>query len=94
MCNIKEIHLEHFCTLFMANLLFLLDLLLNEISVIFSALMLPNEMSEYTENISTLIFFIHLLVLSYEPGKVSRTAMAHPVCDRLFRGMLEAKILS
>ena len=52
--------------------------------VIFSDLMdllLPTEMSGYTENISTLIFLIHLLVLSYEPGKVSRTAMTHPnVC--------------
>ena len=86
-CNIKEIHSCQICYS-------CLDLLLNEISVIFSDLLLPNEMSGYTENISTLIFFIHLLVLSYEPGKVSRTAMAHPVCDRLFRGMLEAKILS
>ena len=76
MFNIKVIHFEHFLTLSMLNLLFLLDMLLN-VSVIFSDLMLPNEMSGYTENISTLIFFIHLLVLSsylkapaytYEPG--------------------------
>ena len=56
----------------MLNLLFLLYLLLNEISVIFSDLMLPNEMSGYTENISTLIFVILILFLSYKSVKVYR----------------------
>ena len=36
-------------------------------------------MSGYTENISTPIFFVHILFLSYEPVKVYRTDMDDPV---------------
>ena len=63
----------------MLNLLFLLYLLLIEISVIFSDLMLPNEMAGYTENKSTLIFIILILFLSYKSVKVYRNNMDHPV---------------
>ena len=49
-------------------------------SVIFSDFLLPNEMPWYTEHISTTIFFICVLFLSYQPVKVSRNNMAHPVC--------------
>ena len=67
----------------MLNLLFLLCLLLEEISVIFSDLMLPNEMSGYTEGIYTLIVFMLLSFLSYEPVKVYRNNMDHPVLHNL-----------
>ena len=63
----------------MLNLLFLLCLLLEEISVIFSDLMLPNEMSGYTEGIYTFIVSMLLLFLSYKPVKVYRNNMDHPV---------------
>ena len=68
-----------FSSIFLLLLLFLLFLLWNEISVIFSDFLLSNEMSGYTENISTIIFFMHILLLSYEPVKVYRIDLDHPV---------------
>ena len=72
--------LNIFCSLFLLLLLFLLFLLWNEMSVIFSDFLLSNEMPWYTENISTTIFFIRVLFLSYELVKVYRNNMDHPVC--------------
>ena len=68
--NKQEIILKILCNSNMIFLVFLLFLLKNEMSVIFSILMLSNEMSGHTENIFSMIFFVHLIVLSYEPGKV------------------------
>ena len=48
-------------------------------SVIFSDFLLPNEMSGYTKNISTTIFIVHILFLSYELVKVLRIDVVHPV---------------
>ena len=48
-------------------------------SVIFSDFFLSNEISGYTENKSTAIFFVHALFLSYKPVKVYRIDMDHPV---------------
>ena len=45
----------------------------------FSDFLLSNEMSLYMENISTTIFFVHVLFLSYEQFKVYRNNMDHPV---------------
>ena len=53
-------------------------------SVIFSDFLLPNEMPWYTEHISTTIFFICVLFLSYQPVKVSRNNMDHPVYRVVF----------
>ena len=75
----NESILNIFSSVFLLLLLFLLFLLWNEISVIFSDFLLSNEKSGYTENISTIIFFIHILLLSYEPVKVYRIDMEHPV---------------
>ena len=45
----------------------------------FSDFLLSNEMSGYPENKSTIIFFIHILLLSYEPDKIRQNNMDHPV---------------
>ena len=42
-------------------------------------LLVLDEMSLYTENKSTTIFFIHALLLSYKLVKVYRNDMDHPV---------------
>ena len=47
--------------------------------VIFSNFLVSNEKSGYTENISTIIFLIHISLLSYQPVKVYRIDMDHPV---------------
>ena len=47
--------------------------------VIFSDFLISNEMSGYIENISTTIFIVHELFLSYKLFKVYRNNMDHPV---------------
>ena len=45
----------------------------------FSDFLLSNEMSGYPENKSTIIFFVSILLLSYEPDKIRQNNMDHPV---------------
>ena len=48
-------------------------------SVIFSDFLLSNEISGCTEHKSNLIFFVHALFLPYNPIKIYRIDMDHPV---------------
>ena len=45
----------------------------------FSDFLLSNEMSGYPENKSTIIFFVSILLLSYEPDKIRQNNMDHLV---------------
>ena len=69
-----------FCNYFLLFLKFLLFLLCNKMSVIFSDFLLLNEMSMCMEKLSTSLFTVHALFMLCYLFKVSRIDVDDPVC--------------
>ena len=84
MHNKKETTLNIFCIIFLKFMISCYFCYEMKCLLLFSDFLLSNEMSTITENISTTIFFIRVLFLSYEPVKVSRIDVDHPVGRALY----------